>query len=531
MSRAALKHLLTRQAGARGLLAAVTDALGTSVCIEDHEGRALHGDPVPAEATRVPVRADGAPAGVVRASTGAASIAAILEYLLARETERKAMGSEVLGLYREINLIYAFSEKLAALLDVSAVASLTLHEARHLIACTDGALLLVADDGERLVAAATFGDAPSLGELRVGSGIIGSIAEKQHAEIIGFVPADPRAIHEETAVGSLMCAPLKVGERVLGVIAIGSFKPTNYTAGELKLLNTLALQAATAIENARLFERTVQAAQERERLLALKREAEVARAKLESEFDLAARIQADLFPKELPALPGYELAARNRPARQCGGDYYDALTLARDGDGPLVLVCVADVSGKGMPAALLMSNTQATLRALAGRAADLSSLVEQVSGLLFASTPANKYVTAAFLLFDPATGRGTFVSAGHVDGLVQRAAGGLHRLESTGAPLGLMGPGIPFEETLVALEPGDTLVLYSDGVPDAQNEAGDEFTDARLCDVLSDGPGASADGLITETFDRVDAFVGGAPQFDDITMLVLRRLTLPVALS
>ena len=109
-----------------------------------------------------------------------------------------------------------------------------------------------------------------------------------------------------------------------------------YTAAELKLLNTLALQTATAIENARLFERTIQAARERERLLALHQEAELARAKLESEMKLAARIQADLFPAALPQPHGYELAARNRPARRCGGDYYDALTpsLAADGDAP-----------------------------------------------------------------------------------------------------------------------------------------------------------------------------------------------------
>ena len=119
-----------------------------------------------------------------------------------------------------------------------------------------------------------------------------------------------------------------------------------YTAAELKLLNTLALQTATAIENARLFERTVQAARERERLLALHQEVEVARAKLESEMKLAARIQADLFPPSMPAIAGYDLAARNRPARQCGGDYYDAIAVGSGGDAR-VLLCVADVAGQG----------------------------------------------------------------------------------------------------------------------------------------------------------------------------------------
>ena len=128
----------------------------------------------------------------------------------------------------------------------------------------------------------------------------------------------------------------------------------------------------------------MQAAHERERLLALHKETEVARAKLESELTLAARIQADLFPAELPVLAGYDLAARNRPARRCGGDYYDALSL-RTGARPAdLLLCVADVSGKGLPAALVMSNMQATLRALLGRTASLPALAEQSSELLFA---------------------------------------------------------------------------------------------------------------------------------------------------
>ena len=130
------------------------------------------------------------------------------------------------------------------------------------------------------------------------------------------------------------------------MIALGSTMPMAYTAAELKLLNTLALQTATAIENARLFERTMQAAHERERLMALHQAAELARAKLESEMTLAARIQADLFPAALPQVDGYELAARNRPARRCGGDYYDALSLAgAEGDDRLLL-CVADVPAR-----------------------------------------------------------------------------------------------------------------------------------------------------------------------------------------
>ena len=164
----------------------------------------------------------------------------------------------------------------------------------------------------------------------------------------------------------------------------------------------------------------------------------------------------------LPDVPGYQLAAHNRPARQCGGDYYDAIALATD---DRVLLCVADVSGKGLPAALVMSNMQATLRALLGRAASLPALAEESSALLFASTAPEKYVTAALAVLSPATGDLRFVGAGHVDTLILRASGEAETLSSTCMLFGLLPPGLPYGESHRSLAPGDTLVLFSDGGP------------------------------------------------------------------
>ena len=130
---------------------------------------------------------------------------------------------------------------------------------------------------------------------------------------------------------------------------------------------------------------------------------------------------------------------------------------------------MADVSGKGLPAALLMSNMQATLRALLGRVASLPLLAGHASDLLFAATSPEKYVTAALAELEPATGRLRFVGAGHLDNVILRADGSIVSLASTGAPLGLLPPGLPYGETSEVLHPGDALVLYSDGVTDAQN--------------------------------------------------------------
>jgi serine phosphatase RsbU (regulator of sigma subunit) len=525
MPRVTLKNLIGPRREADALVTAIASAFATRLAIEDADGRLLHGD-AQASDVRVPVTVDGANAGWVSGAPPAQAIAALLAHLLSKESERKALGAEILHLYREVNLIYSFSEKLTALLELDRVAQLTLEEARHLIPATDGVLLLLDESTGVLSAAAGFGAAlPRLSGVRRGEGVIGAVAASGIGEVVDDLDADPRRATERTGVCALLCAPLRVGDRTIGVIALGSTTPARYTAAELKLLNTLALQTATAIENARLFERTIHAAREREALLAVNKEMEVARAGFERELELAARIQADLFPPAMPEIAGYDLAARNRPARRCGGDYYDALPIAGVDASTRMLLCVADVSGKGMPAALLMSHMQATLRALLGRCRSLPALATQASDLLFASSAGNKYVTAAFLDLDLASGAGRYVSAGHVDCLLIRADGEAVRLCSTGAPLGLLPPGLPYDEVSVAVAPGDCLVLYSDGVADARSDSGEEFGDERLLELLVHARTQPAAAIIEHVFDAIDRFAANAPQFDDITILVLRRAT------
>jgi serine phosphatase RsbU (regulator of sigma subunit) len=521
MARISLKQIVGAQNGLRPVVAALEHALGSAVAVEDTIGGPLFGTANGGE--RFAVVHGGKDLGWVSGPRGAAAIADLLRFLADKESERKALGSEVLNLYREVNLIYSFSEKLAALLDLELVAKLTLQEARHLIVATDGAILLLDEETGALTSVAAFGDElPGLSGFKRGTGIAGTVAATGVGEIVNDVMGDPRRINAVIDVRSLVCAPLKVGEKVIGVMMLASTLPMAYEARELKLLNTLALQTATAIENARLFERTVQAGYERERLLALNKAAEVARAGYERELELAATIQADLFPAQLPALPGYDLAARNRPAKRCGGDYYDAIPTGT-GDGS-VLLCVADVSGKGVPASLLMSHMQATLRALLGRTASLQELTAQAHDLLHGSTADNKYVTAALLELSPATGLANYVSAGHINSLLVRKGGEVVSLGSTGAPLGLLPPGMPYETTSVALEPGDCLVLCSDGVPDAQNVGDDEFGETRLTAIVQDSRGQSSAEVVSRVFNAIDEFAGAAPQFDDITLMVLRRL-------
>ena len=304
------------------------------MAVEDADGRLLHGeapaggvDALPDHARRARASA-GSRAAQTRGSSPRCSITS-----WRGEAEQKALGAEVLHLYREVNLIYSFSEKLAALLDLERVAALTLQRSappdrRHRRRADaarrgDGR----ARDGRRI----RRRDCPRSRGFRLGLGIIGAVAATGVGEIVNDVDADPRRITEHPTVKALICRAAqgrRAGDR--------RHRARQHDADGLHGRRTEAAERrwrcrrATAIENARLFERTVQAAHERERLMALHQAAEVARAKLESELTLAARIQADLFPAALPSIAGYELAARNRPARRCGGDYYDALTLPPD---------------------------------------------------------------------------------------------------------------------------------------------------------------------------------------------------------
>jgi sigma-B regulation protein RsbU (phosphoserine phosphatase) len=242
----------------------------------------------------------------------------------------------------------------------------------------------------------------------------------------------------------------------------------------------------------------------------------------EKELAVAASIQQGLFPSALPDLSGFDVAAMNRPAQQVGGDYYDVLTL-RDGGTDACLFCVADVSGKGLAASLLMSTIQATLRALLGRELSLAELASRANELLFATTPGSKYATAALVMAHPQTGECRYVSGGHTESLLLRTSGERVWLGATGVPLGLF-PGMAWEEVSFTMSDGDVLVLYSDGVSEAQTVTYDEFEPERLASIVERERDQPAAAIIASIVAAIDEFVQGAPQFDDITLMVIKRI-------
>jgi sigma-B regulation protein RsbU (phosphoserine phosphatase) len=304
--------------------------------------------------------------------------------------------------------------------------------------------------------------------------------------------------------GSLVM-PIRSSGVTCGAVVCGPrLKGVAYTDDDREFGAGLVAQAAVAFDNAWHFRETI------------------GKKQMEKELALAASIQLDLFPKQLAKMHATDVAARNRQARQVGGDYYDVIHVGSVNPATEHLVCVVDISGKGIFASLLMSNIQATLRALVFQENSLPVVARTANDLLYATTPANRYATALLLIYEAATGACRWINCGHTDGIVVRADGSVEMLPCTGMALGLF-PARVYEEQAFELRDGDLLAIYSDGVTDAQNEAEEEFGTERLVEVLKRHSGDPAADVVERVFEAIDAYAGNAPQFDDITMLAMKR--------
>jgi len=241
---------------------------------------------------------------------------------------------------------------------------------------------------------------------------------------------------------------------------------------------------------------------------------------MKRDLEIAREIQRWLVPEVPPQVPGLDIAFVSRPANTVAGDYYDVIPLGTEGR---FLVVVADVAGKSMPAALLMATFQASLHTLTGSCDTLVPLVEGVNRYACKhSRGGQRFTTALLAILDIRTGEMTYVNAGHNAPILRRASGAIERLDRGGVPLGIM-PDAPYDCGSLALGTGDTLVIFTDGVVEANNEREEEFGEPRLLTIVEqNGPLAARDLIQALTF-GINIFVGQARQHDDITCLVVKR--------
>ncbi len=306
----------------------------------------------------------------------------------------------------------------------------------------------------------------------------------------------------EQMVRTLMAVPLQTRERIIGLIYVDapSFARA-FSEDDLSLLTVMANTAAIRIEHARLAE------------------VEEAERRMAHELAQAAEIQRSYLPERAPCVPGLDLAGYNAPSRTVGGDYYGFFPYP---DGRVALA-LGDVSGKGMPASLMMMGLQARVEVLAEQAGDLGAIMTRLNKITCARCPTDRFITFIFCVLDPSTGELAYANAGHSPPIVVHADGELTLLEGGGPVLGVL-PDVFYQQNEAQLQRGDLLVLYSDGVTDATDPDEEQFGDERFQQILCENRHRSAGEIVDAVTEAIRCWSRGSQPADDITLVIARLL-------
>lgn len=413
---------------------------------------------------------------------------------LGGQVKRHSFAANLRGV--ELQSLYDVGLAIARTLDLEQLGEEVLLRAVSLLDARVGALYLLDAGSYRLNR--TFGG-EAREQVAPDEPVLDALLERRSTDGGSILPGTQFAL----------AVPIEADGKDLGLLVVADKESRRgvgpFADGDARMLGLFANQAAIALENARLHRQALE--QER----------------LQRELELAADIQRQLLPKRLPQVDGFEFGAWSRPARHVGGDYYD-LRQADDGGVHLAL---GDVSGKGMPAALLVSTLHSALRLLLGARPFDADLVGRLNRHIAEASASNKFITLAVARLDPISARVTYVNAGHNPPLLLRRDGAIEDLPPGGMPLGIFS-GARYQTAETELGPGDLLCIFSDGITECETPAAEEYGPERLADLLR----ASADRPLPEILARIDQavvdFAAGAPQGDDQTVVLLRR-SLPVA--
>jgi serine phosphatase RsbU (regulator of sigma subunit) len=361
-------------------------------------------------------------------------------------------------------------------------------------------VVMLLEDG-KLLAKAHKGEG-----FRISTAVRDRVIEEKSSILVRDAQTDDafrgRMSIVEQKVHTMMSVPLQVKGRIIGLIYVDSpFVLREFTKDDLSLLTVMANVAATRIENVRLAE-----VEEHDRII-------------QRDLSQAAEIQGSMLPAAAPQIPGLDLAGFNLPCRTVGGDYYDFFAYPQGRVG----LTLGDVSGKGMPASLMMMALHARVQVLAEDPGDLASFMTRLNKATCANCPSNRFITFFFSVLDSATGELRFANAGHNPPILVRATGQAEMLEGNGPVLGIL-PMAPYGERRADLAGGDMLVLYSDGVTEATDINENEFGEERFIAVLQRSRHLPAASIVEAVNRALAEFAAGAPQHDDITVVVARRL-------
>lgn len=341
--------------------------------------------------------------------------------------------------------------------------------------------------------------------FRLDTHLTGWMLKHQKPLLVNNLCEDDRfagLIEKDCPIKSLLSVPLIFKGNMIGLLtAFNQKSPEGFTSESQRLLSIIATQSAQVIQNARLLDKEKELVRVRE------------------EMRMAYEIQVNLLPKSAPEIPGYDIAGKSIPAKFVGGDYFDFIPA---GENRLAF-CLGDVTGKGMPAALLMSNIQAAIHSQVISAPQPRDCMRNTNTIIYQNTGMGKFVTMFYGVLDFTTHRIVYCNAGHDYPFFLESPESLSRLETGGLVLGFV-PVHQYEEAEISVAPSCCLVLYSDGVPEAMNQQGEEFGEERLLEVIRENLNLSAHSLVEAIIEVVRGHAGDTPQSDDITLLVIRRL-------
>ena len=406
---------------------------------------------------------------------------------------------------KELSILNDLARDIGASLDSRHITNTIIRRSLRAIGAEQGVIALVdrRGDGEMKTLVRTL-VGPSTGlALHVHESLLGWMQINKKPLLVDHPREDPRfpGVRWDESVRSLLCVPLLVKSELTGVLIVFNKKGTGgFTEDDQRLLSIVAAQSAQIVETARLHEE------------------EATLRRFQDELALASKIQLGLLPEAMPAVPGYDIAGRTIPAEAIGGDYFDFIWLD---DGRLV-ICVADVSGKGLSAALLMANLQATVRAQALLQLSPGKCLEHANTLLSRSTDLHTFATCFYAVLDVESDEVRYSNAGHDPPLLVSTNSGIERLGTGGLVLGFLDHA-EYEEDVVRLDPGGVLVMYSDGVTDAEDDQGRPFGEKRLRDVVRAHLTEPADRAVEKILDALRAHAGDHGQPDDVTVVVVRR--------
>jgi phosphoserine phosphatase RsbU/P len=363
-----------------------------------------------------------------------------------------------------------------------------------------------AEGGMRIKVARIRGKKGEPDEVRISRTVMNEVIENGKSVLTSDAQHDPKFASQTMVlqgIHSVLAVPLAVDERhVFGLIYADS--PTHqatFTAEHLDILTTLGSVASIRVENASLMDERIN------------------RERMERELELATEIQQRFQPTEPPKLDGYEFQGISFACYEIGGDYFDFIPR----DNGKMLVALGDVSGKGAAAALLMSSLHAAMHSQVTAGTPLEELIPSINTYLSENTPANRFITLFAAELDPGSGTLQFINAGHNPPLIGRASGKVEQLGSGGLPLGIM-PFSQYDLGSVRLNSGDVLVIYSDGVSEANNVNEDEFGMERLEKVVAENIDKSATGIRDKIESALSQFTGTADPNDDITLVIVKKV-------